>query len=276
MSYSASVNTRRRCHPFSLLTLIGLLLFGTGRIHAQSEGDPWALLKPALAKLSRAGDSKTRFTFFDFSHLQNFDEKGKKFVDMTQLFEVTYIGNLQYSRLVETNGKPLSGKDLKKEQERYDEAVREHLALDDGARAKIQHQEMKRFDVNLNDLSKDYRSSIVGHEDVNGTDCVLIDAVPLSSAGQRHFRIWVDPAKERMMRIETTMLADEGDKLSGSKLSQTWMFIEDNPLVAESHFDTRILVGRKQIHVIADHEYTRFRKFSVTATIVPVEPETKQ
>jgi hypothetical protein len=267
------VNPSSRRRALLRLALIWLLVGCVGRIEAQIEGDPWALLRPALATLSQAREAKTRFTFFDFTHLENFNEKGKKFVDMTQLFEVTYIGNLQYSRLVEMNGRPLSGNDLKKEQERYDAAVREHSALDDSARAKIQHQEMKRFDVNLNDLSKDYRSSIVDHEDVNGTDCVLIDAVPLSSAGQRHFRIWIDPAKERMMRIETTMLADEGDKLSGSKLSQTWTFIEDNPLVAESHFDTRILVGKKQIHVLADHEYTRFRKFSVTATIVPVEPE---
>jgi hypothetical protein len=267
------VNSPRRRCSFPRLVLIGLLLFGAERVHAQGDGNPWALLKPALAKLSHASESKTRFTFFDLNHLQNFDEKGKKFVDMSQLFEVTYIGNLQYSRLVEMNGKPLSGKDLKKEQERYDEAVREHSALDDAARAKIQHQEMKRFDVNLNDLSKDYRSSIVGRADVNGTDCVLIDAAPLSSVAQRHFRIWVDPLKERMMRIETTMLADEDDKLSGSKLSQTWMFIDDNPLVSENHFDTRILVGKKQVHVVSNHEYTRFRKFSVTATVVPVEPD---
>ena len=97
--------------------LIWLLLACVVRAEAQSESDPWTLLKPALAKLSHVAESKTRFTFFDLNHLQNFDEKGKKLVDMTQLFEVTYIGNLQYSRLVETNGKPLSGRDLKKEQE---------------------------------------------------------------------------------------------------------------------------------------------------------------
>jgi hypothetical protein len=134
---------------------------------------------------------------------------------------------------------------------------------------------MKKFDVNLDHFSTQYRSSIAGREDVNGRECVLIDATPLSDAPQKHFRIWIDPAKEEMLQMETTLLADEEDKMSGSKVTQGWIFIDDVPLVSESHFDSKILVGKKQIHVISDHAYTRFRKFSVTTTIIPVAPEDK-
>jgi negative regulator of sigma E activity len=252
-----------------------LIVFASSRLDAEDDLDLSALLKPTFAKLGKASQSKTRFTYFDLNHLQNFNEKGKKFVDVTQLFEVTYIGDLQYARLVEVDGKPLAGKELKKEQERYDQAVRDHSALDDTARAKIQHREMKKFDVNLDHFSSQYRSSITGREDVNGRECVLIDATPLADAPQRHFRIWIDPAKEEMLQMETTLLADDQDKMSGSKVTQGWIFIDDVPLVSESHFDTRILVGKKQIHVISDHAYSRFRKFSVSTTILPFAPEGK-
>jgi hypothetical protein len=58
-------------------------------------------------------------------------------------------------------------------------------------------------------------------------------------------------------------------------VTQGWIFIDDVPLVSESHFDSKILVGKKQIHVISDHAYSRFRKFSVTTTIIPIAPEDK-
>jgi hypothetical protein len=253
-----------------------LLLFASARLNAEDDPEPWILLKPAFAKVYEASQSKMRFTYFDLNHLQNFNEKGKKFVDTTQLFEVTYIGELQYSRLMEVNGKALTGKDLKREQARYDDAVRDRSALDDKARAKIQHQVMKNFDVTLNHFSSRYQSSIVGHDAVDGRNCFLIDATPLVDAPQRHLRIWVDPAKQEMVQIETTMLADEGDKLSGSRVTQKWTFVDGVALISESHFDTFILAGKKRIQVVQDHIYSRFRKFAVTTTIIPVEPQEKQ
>ena len=54
-------------------------------------------------------ESKVRYTYRDLSHTQNFNEKGKRTVDLTQLFDVTYLGGLEYSRLLEVNGKPLCG-----------------------------------------------------------------------------------------------------------------------------------------------------------------------
>jgi hypothetical protein len=251
--------------------------FTAGQTPTQSAADPAVLtLRTALDKLSKAKESKTRFTYFDLNHLQNFNEKEKKYVEVTQLFEVTYIGDLQYSRLMEVNGKPLEGKELKKEQERYDQAIRDHLALDDSARAKIQHREMKHFDNDLSVLRTGYQISIIGHEGVNGRDCVLVDALPETEANQKHFRIWIDPDKEEMLRLETTLLADEGEKMSGSRVTLTWIFIDDIPLISETAFDTRIRVGKKQVHVVSDHTYSRFRKFSVTTTIVPVEPGDNQ
>jgi hypothetical protein len=162
-----------------------LLVAACSRLDAEDDSDPWLILKPAFTKLLRAPQSKIHFTYFDLNHLQNFDAKGRKFVDTTELFEVTYIGDLQYSRLMEVDGKPLSGKRLKKEQERYDAAVCNHSALDENARAKIQHREMRHLDVSLDHFPTQYRSSLVAHADVDGRDCVLIDSTPLPEAPQK-------------------------------------------------------------------------------------------
>jgi hypothetical protein len=249
-----------------------LLAAACTRLVAEDDSDAWVMLKPAFAKLFRAPQSKTRFTYYDLNHLQNFDEKGKKFVDTRELFEVTYIGDLQYSRLVEVGGKPLSDRDLKKEQKRYDEAVRDHSALDDNARAKIHHREMRHLELNLNDFPVRYRSSMAGHADMGGRDCVLIDATPLADAPERHFRVWVDSTKGEVVRMETTLLADQGEHLGGTILIQNWIYIDDVPLVSQSHIDGVVRFGKKRIRVVSDHDYSRFRKFSVSTTILPVEP----
>jgi hypothetical protein len=112
---------------------LGSFFTGT-RTFAQEQPDAAALLRGALDKLEVAKQSKTRFTYLDLNHTQNFNEKGKKTADVTHLFEVTYIADLQYSRLLEVDGRELKGKALDEEQKRYDDAVKERSALDERAR----------------------------------------------------------------------------------------------------------------------------------------------
>jgi len=48
-------------------------------------------------------------------------------------------------------------------------------------------------------------------------------------------------------------------------------FTATGHLVSHSHIDATLLMGKKRVHVVTDHTYSNFRKFSVTTTIVPVE-----
>lgn len=73
------------------------------------------------------------------------------------------------------------------------------------------------------------------------------------------------------MRIETTLLADEGETLKGGTMSLQFTYIDGVPLVSHSHFDVTLLMGKHHVQVITDHVYSRFQKFAVTTTIVPVE-----
>jgi hypothetical protein len=233
--------------------------------------DSTTVLRLAVDKYEKAKDSKTRFTYLQLNHIQNFNEKGKKTVDYTQLFEVTYIADLEYSRLLEVSGKALSGKTLEAEQKRYDDAVRERLALDGFARAKIQHRKMLDAGVNLRELLTDYRGTVVDRVVMDDCDCVLVDLVPASDAAKKHYRLWIDPAKSEIRKLDFTQLADGGDILSGGTGTQTFQYMDGIPLILHGHFDGDALLGNKKVRVVADHEYSRFRKFSVISTIIPVE-----
>ena len=273
LAYAGEVKTARR-----VVWLIFVIVFVSAWLGAENDPEPLSLLRAAFKKMDQAKGAHTRFTFLDLDHNMNFNEKGKKSADETYLYDVTFIGDLQYSRLLEIDGKPLTGKRLAQEQERYDVAVRENSALDDAARAKIVHQAMKNFgfSLSLSDLSAKYQNTIAGHATSEVCDCVIIDSIPLPGASQRRYRFWVDPAQEEVLTMETTVIADEGDKLEGSTFRLQYTYIDGFPLVSHSHIDATFLMGKKRVHVVTDHTYSNFRKFSVTTTIVPVESEGKK
>jgi hypothetical protein len=244
---------------------------------AWNASEPLSLLTSAFKKMDQPKETRTRFTFVDLCHNVNFNEKGKKTADETQLYDVTYIGDLQYSRLLEVEGKPIKGKQLAEEQQRYDAAVREHSALDDAARAKIQREAMKSFGFNLSlsELTAKYKNTIADHTTSEDCGCFVVDSVPLPSAPQRSYRFWIDSAKQEMMKIESTLLADEDGKLKGSSVTLQYTYLDGIPLVSHSHIDANLTMGKKQVRVVTDHTYSNFRKFSVTTTIIPVAPEDK-
>jgi hypothetical protein len=254
------------------VALTALPCFVLPRAGAQSDPDPNALLRPALAKMAAAAHSKTRYTYFDLNHTMNFDEKGRTISDLSKLSEVTYIGNLQYSRLVQTDDGPLRGKDLAAEQKRYDEAVRAHTGLNDAAQSNVSYTQLGSYGINLTSsgLASQYRSTLAGTALLPFCKCIMIDSTPLPGAPQRKYRMWVDPAKQQLLRLDSTLLADDGQDMKDGILTIIWTYIGDTPLISKSHFDVNVRLSQKKIvHVIADHTYLRYKSFSVTTTIVP-------
>lgn len=257
------------------VALTALPCFVLPRAGAQSDPDPNALLRPALAKMAAAAHSKTRFTYFDLNHTMNFDGKGRTISDVSKLFEVTYIGNLQYSRLVQTDDGPLRGKELAAEQKRYDDAVSAHAGLNDAAQSNVSYTQLGSYGINLtaSELASKYHNTLAGAALLPFCKCIMIDSTPLPGAPQRKYRMWVDPAKEQLLRLESTLLADDGQDMKDGVLTIIWTYIGDTPLISKSHFDVNVRLSQKKIvHVIADHTYLRYRRFLVTTTIVPSAP----
>jgi hypothetical protein len=277
LDYAARV-TLARTVLRPLVVGMALLSFLPPHAGAQDDPDPLTLLRPPFEKLARAALGKTRFTYIDQAHTQTFTQKGKKLSDTSQIYEVTYIGGLQYSKLLALDGFLLKGKELAEEQKRYDDAVRQRSALDDAERARILHIEMSRYNVSvtLSGLKTQYHNVIAGRALLPFCDCIMIDSTPLPGAPQRNYRMWIDPAKGQMLRMNTTLLEDEGKDLKGGVISLMWTYIGDMPLVSHSHYDLDVLNDGKKVHVIVDHTYTKFRRFTVTTTIVPVAPVSKK
>lgn len=245
-----------------------------GGLAAQTGQDAPPALRAALQKLEDTTESRVRFTYRNLSHTQNFNEKGKRTADFTQLFDVTYIAGLEFARLLEIDGKPLQGKALREEQERYERAVRERSALDGAARAKLQHRVQKSAGIDLEALASGYHARATGEEQMGGRTCLVIDAVPGERGGAKSYRLWLDAAHEQILRLDFNQLTDEGEMLRGAQGTKLWTYLEGVPLTTHSVVDATFALGGKgRTRVLAEHTYTDFRRFSATATMVSADPE---
>ena len=185
---------------------------------------------------------------------------------------MTYLSGLEYSRLLAVDGRPLAGKALRQEQERYDAAVRERSSLDAAARAKFDHHIQKDAGIDLKALAGGYRDRVVGHELINGRDCVVIEAIPGESGGAKSYRLWLDVDRAQIVRLDFRQLSREGEMLQGATGSKVWTYIEGAPLVSRSAVEAVYLINRwGRIRVLADHSYSEFKRFSATSTVLPAD-----
>jgi hypothetical protein len=258
-----------------LVALAAMFALTTPFLLGQTNPDPMPLLRAAIEK-GRSGDTdKMRFTYHLLEHTQNFNQKGKKIWEITRRYEVIYIADLEYRRLLEVNGKPLTGQALADEQKRYDDAVRERTALDGVARAKLMHHKNKNVSFSFGQILTKYQSKVVEETQLDGRACLLIDAKPLETvtdAPKRHLRIWLDTQKHEFLRVDYDLLADEDDLLRGSIVSMNFIYINGVLLDTQDHFVGILPTKDKKksvYRVVTDQNYSNYRKFVSTVRLLP-------
>ena len=232
---------------------------------------PQALIEKAI-NLRKSDTTLPRYTYFMLSHTQNRTQKGKLFLDITTLYEYTWIGDLPYGRVVELQGKPLKGKALGDEQARYDKAVAEHGGLDVDVRAKAKNYYVLDTALRLEPLlTPAYSVSEIRQDTLAGSLSHVIDCVPASSldsshpVATRHATLWITDSGV-ILRDTYEVVADEPDKVHGSHGQEDFQLIEGNRLPLHSFFHLNAPNGNT-----GDFEatYSRFRRFNVFSRIVP-------
>jgi hypothetical protein len=271
---------------------VTLLLAPVFVFAAQSAPSPTpnSLIEKAIA-LDNDKASKTRYTYFELEHLENRYYKGRpilyngipilksgtRFIDITTLYEYTWIGDLPYMRVVELQGKPLTGEALAREQARYDQAVADHNGLGRGNRAKLIHQTLVNPNVQLADLlTPAYTLTELRQETLSGSLTHVIDCVPAPStdpahpAATEHLQLWITGSGDVLRRI-TDVLADEPEVLRGSRLQIDSQLIDGTllPLSERTRLYTPKVVKGSIVEIDLERTYSRFRRFNVTSRILP-------
>lgn len=258
--------------------LLLLLLLSPPAIAARAQSlSPQELLAEAVARASTDTDQDPRFTRFDLEHNQNRNEKGKLYTDTTLLYEDTWIAGLPFKRLVEVNGRPLSGKALKKEQQRYDQAVRDRSALDLKARAALLHHQFLSANFSLSSFAgAGYRLANLREETRAGQLTRVIEATPIPSpdalhpAPTRHALLWITPTNPTLLHVTFDLVADEPTFLRGSRGEQDFFLLDGTPVLQHAVIHFLVDQAGQVTTVDTEHTFSRYRRFTTTTTMLPV------
>jgi hypothetical protein len=235
---------------------------------------PAQIADVAARDITASGMVVEKYTYIETEHIQNFID-GQKVVDHTTVTENIFIHNLPYMRKTAMDGQPLTGKELKHETAMYEQAVKQRTALDEAARANmIRHAIRTTSRTDLDKLATNFNLAILGHETIDGHDCVILDATPkpgsTSTDLARHITMDVEVTSLVVLNIRIEFLADDNGFSKGSVLDTRYTLINGVPLATHQTWDTTVTFKEllnKAIRIHRDIIYSNYRRFHATATI---------
>lgn len=230
--------------PFDTIICLVILcatLFASavqGQASLPSHDELQALLKRMAQQIAANDKLSQQYTSEELWHNVNFNKDSKKTVDESAKYENIFVEGLSYRRKIEQNGKPLEGRAAEEEEKRYDKAVAERRAMS-WAEKRHLFQTHTTFELPLDWLATLFDNRIIGREQIDGRDTVVVESTPLpnahpSSQAEQHVldmkeKTWIDMADVVPARIEVEMLKDHGHVDKSSTFRLEFQRVIDQP-----------------------------------------------
>jgi hypothetical protein len=270
--------------PYSLAVLLCSLSWpATALSQSQPQNiDLKGLIKPALKRLHEGELARESFTRHDEDYLLERIEYGQFLVEHSYLYDDVWINGLPYKRLLEQDGKPLTGRRLAAEQKLYDQAVAERTKLGYAERLKMRHARLLDTHVDIDlVLGEDYRLEELRTEMVGEQLTHVIQADPVAplsastSATDKRYRLWITDKDPMLVCYDYELLSDEPDVRSGTSGVLNYQLIEGIPMPWKTTFHGVVVRGKNNVVVDSKHTYTQYRRFqtSMTIQLSPEDPE---
>ena len=210
----------------------------------------------------------------------------------SQTFEVTPLEDGDYRRLVKKDGKALSEKEARKEQEKLDNNIRKHSRLSQSERENLEKKrsERRRKEEQLWDEGlKAFDLVLSGEEHFDGRKALMFIVTPRAGyiPGDSDLkilkiikgRIWVDEVEAQINRAEIEFIEDFKlgagflAKINRGSTLKVWQRkVNDEawfPYHSEVVANGRVLVF-KGFNLKFVSDFTNYRKFETQVNIVPV------
>jgi hypothetical protein len=248
--------------------------------------DPNALVREVEAHQRQLDKLRENFTFRELQETDTLDSKGSVTGHASEEREVFFVNRHRIERVVKKDGKPLSGKDEKNEQDRVKKLAEkaEKTPLDHDSFREGGDLELSRVLAVMN-ISRPRRVMVNGRDslafDFKGDRHASAHGIALSAARKMSGTVWVDEADRQVARLEATL--DDNFRLGGGLLATvqkgTWFRLEQThvgqglwlPSTSEVHVIARELMVkglRENLH-FSDFD---FRRFDVGVTQKNADP----
>ncbi|MBL8212027.1 MAG: hypothetical protein JNK87_15020 [Bryobacterales bacterium] len=266
--------------------MLSLLLFTSLLLQAQ---DPLDIVRKSVDRDQIDFEQAKDYTYVERARFTERDSKGKPKRTESVVSEVMFFYGERYEKRLEKDGKPLSEKDKRKEQERLDKFLADRAEESEKERRKRQQKfedERRRSREFGREIPEAYHFRLLGEETTEGHQTWVIEALPkpgfkpkVPRAGMLSKfkgRLWISQADYRWVKLE----AEAVDTVSwglflarlarGSRVviaqtrvnNEVWM-----PKSVNIKLDARLaLLKRMQGDV--EVTYDSFRKFSTESKIL--------
>ena len=250
----------------------------------------------ALIRLSAdkdlENDKKQRdYTYVERQEVHKLNGKGEVKSTETETYDVMEIYGEQVQKLTAKNGKPLSDKDAKKEDEKIQKLIDKRQNESDGDRNKrLAKEEKDRDDERqfVREVADAYNFTFVGVEKLDGRDNYVIDADPKPGYQPVHkeakflpkvrFRVWIDKDDSQMKKLDAEFIDTVSFGLFLARLHKGSRVIVENTRVNDEVWlqqhvavkvDARIAL-LKDLDIEVDVSDRDYKKFRTDTKIVPL------
>lgn len=256
-----------------LLFAAFLLSPGAFAQSSHSDNSPNALIQKALEHFNANKKQSYAYTCIELWHNQNFNKRGKLKTDQSAKFESVFIEDLPYLRKIEENGKPLTGKAARREEEKYEAAVETRKGMSLEQKQAEMRVKNLTFPIHLNLLLKLYTYRTVGTESINGRTAIHISCIPRadvkakneeeSEALSEQVQIWIDVQDKMLSRFDGELIAPVNGMTPGSEASVSFLPVDSVWLPSHILVRGEMKRGKSIVDFKTDLTYSNFKKFRV-------------
>ena len=231
------------------------------------------------------------YTYVERQETRQLNGKGQVKSTETETYDVMEIYGEQVQKLVAKNGKPLSDKDARKEDEKIQKLIDKRKNESDSDRKKRLAKEEKEREEDrqfVREVADAFDFRFVGTELLDGRDNYVIDGVPKPGYKPVHkhadilaklrFRLWIDRDDAQMKKLDVQFIDTVSFGLLLARLHKGSRLIIENTRVnnevwLQQHVavkvDARVAL-LKNFDVEVDISDRDYKKFRTDTRIMPV------
>jgi hypothetical protein len=231
------------------------------------------------------------YTYIERRVEKQLDGKGKVKSTKIETYEVLEIYGEQVERLIEKDEKPLSAKEVAKEEEKIQKIINQHKNESDADRKKREDKELKEREDDrkfVREVADAYNFTLVGTELVGGREAWVINAEPRPGFQSHmkeakylpkfHGRVWIDKSDLQLAKMDVECLdtITWGGFLArfhkGSRFQLEQSRVNDEvwlPRELAVKVDVRLAL-LKNFNVDVEQSYRDYKKFRASSKIVGI------
>ncbi|MGH9663008.1 MAG: hypothetical protein ACRD9L_01115 [Bryobacteraceae bacterium] len=251
--------------------------------------DALAIVQRSIAVDQSNWERAKDYTFHQHVEVRDLDARSGAKAVHSDTYDVTILYGRPYERRIQRDGKPLSERQARKEQDRLDEALAERRkeSQDVNGRRRREYEERRRKQrLFLKELPAALDFRLIGEEAVDGHPAWVLSFEPKPSYRPHnrmtsflpkvHGRAWIDKAGCHWVRLnaETTGTISFGLFLARLGPGAKMMFLQKRvndeiwlPSQVNVQGEARLALVKKE-RAAVDITYSNYRKFQTDSRIV--------